>query len=283
MANTSEVSSVSDELTVQQEEAVQEQESTMQEREDVQQENAGQGHEAGQQEPEEQAANMSILAHLTELRRRILYSLLGVAIGSAIAYGFLDRIMAWLVEPAGKLYYMQPAEAFFVYIKVTMFSGFIISLPIIFYQAWAFLLPALTMRERLMMSILVPVSVVLFAAGMLFSFKLVLPVAMSFFLGMGNSDFQPFLSAGSYFDFILTFVLPFGMLFEMPLVMLVLAWMGIVTSDMLAAKFRVVIVVCFVIGALFTPPDVISQSMMAIPMVLLYGVGYLAVKYILHK
>ena len=283
MANTSEVSSVSDELTVQQEEAVQEQESTMQEREDVQQENAGQGHEAGQQEPEEQAANMSILAHLTELRRRILYSLLGVAIGSAIAYGFLDRIMAWLVEPAGKLYYMQPAEAFFVYIKVTMFSGFIISLPIIFYQAWAFLLPALTMRERLMMSVLVPVSVVLFAAGMLFSFKLVLPVAMSFFLGMGNSDFQPFLSAGSYFDFILTFVLPFGMLFEMPLVMLVLAWMGIVTSDMLAAKFRVVIVVCFVIGALFTPPDVISQSMMAIPMILLYGVGYLAVKYILHK
>ena len=100
---------------------------------------------------------------------------------------------------------------------------------------------------------------------------------------MGNSDFQPFLSAGSYFDFILTFVLPFGMLFEMPLVMLVLAWMGIVTSDMLAAKFRVVIVVCFVIGALFTPPDVISQSMMAIPMILLYGVGYLAVKYILHK
>lgn len=290
MANTSEVSSVSDELTVQQEEAVQEQESTMQKREDVQQEkavqeqeNAGQGHEAGQQEPEEQAANMSILAHLTELRRRILYSLLGVAIGSAIAYGFLDRIMAWLVEPAGKLYYMQPAEAFFVYIKVTMFSGFIISLPIIFYQAWAFLLPALTMRERLMMSILVPVSVVLFAAGMLFSFKLVLPVAMSFFLGMGNTDFQPFLSAGSYFDFILTFVLPFGMLFEMPLVMLVLAWMGIVTSDMLAAKFRVVIVVCFVIGALFTPPDVISQSMMAIPMILLYGVGYLAVKYILHK
>lgn len=290
MANTSEVSSVSDELTVQQEEAVQEQESTMQEREDVQQEkavqeqeNARQGHEAGQQEPEEQAANMSILAHLTELRRRILYSLLGVAIGSAIAYGFLDRIMGWLVEPAGKLYYMQPAEAFFVYIKVTMFSGFIISLPIIFYQAWAFLLPALTMRERLMMSILVPVSVVLFAAGMLFSFKLVLPVAMSFFLGMGNTDFQPFLSAGSYFDFILTFVLPFGMLFEMPLVMLVLAWMGIVTSDMLAAKFRVVIVVCFVIGALFTPPDVISQSMMAIPMILLYGVGYLAVKYILHK
>ena len=139
MANTSEVSSVSDELTVQQEESVQEQESTMQEREDVQQEkavqeqeNAGQEQEAGQQETEEQAANMSILAHLTELRRRILYSLLGVAIGSAIAYGFLDRIMAWLVEPAGKLYYMQPAEAFFVYIKVTMFSGFIISLPIIF-------------------------------------------------------------------------------------------------------------------------------------------------------
>ena len=134
-----------------------------------------------------------------------------------------------------------------------------------------------------MLSVLVPVSVLLFVAGLLFSFKLVLPLAMKFFLGMGSADFQPFLSAGRYFDFILTFVLPFGLLFEMPLIMLELAWMGIITSDMLAAKFRIVIMVCFVLGALFTPPDVISQCMLAIPMVLLYGVGYLAIKYILHK
>ena len=78
-------------------------------------------------------------------------------------------------------------------------------------------------------------------------------------------------------------MIPFGLLFEMPLIMLVLAWLGIITSDMLAAKFRIVIMVCFVLGALFTPPDVISQCMLAIPMVLLYGVGYLAIKYILHK
>lgn len=234
-------------------------------------------------ENNELTANMSMLEHLTELRRRILYSLLSVAVCSAIAYGFLDRIMAFLMEPAGKLYYMQPAEAFFVYAKVIVFSGFMLSLPVIFYQAWAFLLPALTMRERLMLSVLVPVSVLLFVAGILFSFKLVLPLAMKFFLGMGNADFQPFLSAGSYFDFILTFVIPFGLLFEMPLIMLVLAWLGIITSDMLAAKFRIVIIVCFVLGALFTPPDVISQCMLAIPMVLLYGVGYLAIKYILHK
>lgn len=234
-------------------------------------------------ENNELTANMSMLEHLTELRRRILYSLLSVAVCSAIAYGFLDRIMAFLMEPAGKLYYMQPAEAFFVYAKVIVFSGFTLSLPVIFYQAWAFLLPALTMRERLMLSVLVPVSVLLFVAGLLFSFKLVLPLAMKFFLGMGSADFQPFLSAGSYFDFILTFVLPFGLLFEMPLIMLVLAWMGIITSKMLAAKFRIVIIVCFVLGALFTPPDIISQCMLAIPMVLLYGVGYLAIKYILHK
>lgn len=239
--------------------------------------------EAVSGENNELTANMSMLEHLTELRRRILYSLLSVAVCSAIAYGFLDRIMAFLMEPAGKLYYMQPAEAFFVYAKVIVFSGFTLSLPVIFYQAWAFLLPALTMRERLMLSVLVPVSVLLFVAGLLFSFKLVLPLAMKFFLGMGSADFQPFLSAGSYFDFILTFVLPFGLLFEMPLIMLVLAWMGIITSDMLAAKFRIVIMVCFVLGALFTPPDVISQCMLAIPMVLLYGVGYLAIKYILHK
>lgn len=227
--------------------------------------------------------DMSILEHLSELRKRILYSLLAVAIGTAVAYKFLDEIMTFLLEPASKLYYMQPAEAFFVYAKVTIFSGFLFAMPVIFYQAWAFLLPALTMRERVIMSILVPVSVVLFIAGLLFSFKLVLPLAMNFFLGMGSADFQPFLSAGSYFDFILTFVLPFGLLFEMPLIMMILAWLGIINSEMLAAKFRIVILVCFVIGALLTPPDIISQCMMAIPMMLLYGVGYIAVKYIMHK
>lgn len=245
----------------------------------VQQEKPGQKPE---QKPE-QAGEMSMLEHLKELRRRILYSLLAVAVCSIAAYGFLDEIVAWLIEPAGKLYYMQPAEAFFVYAKVVVFAGFLLALPVIFYQAWAFLLPALTMRERLMLSVLVPVSVLLFVAGLLFAFKLVLPLAMKFFLGMGNTDFQPFLSAGSYFDFIITFIIPFGLLFEMPLIMLVLAWMGIITSDMLAAKFRIVIMVCFILGALFTPPDVISQCMLAFPMILLYGIGYLAVKYILRK
>lgn len=239
--------------------------------------------EAGRQENTGRADDMSMLEHLTELRQRILRSIMAIAIGSAAAYGFLDEIVAWLMEPAGKLYYMQPAEAFFVYAKVVIFSGFLFALPVIFYQAWAFLLPALTMRERLLLSVLVPVSVLLFASGMLFAFKLVLPVAMSFFLGMGSVDFQPFLSAGSYFDFIMTFVIPFGLLFEMPLIMLVLAWLGIITSAMLAAKFRIVIMVCFVLGALFTPPDVISQCMLAVPMILLYGIGYLAVKYILRK
>ena len=227
--------------------------------------------------------DMSMLEHLTELRKRIIYSIFAVLVGTAIAYNFLDDIMLWLIEPAGKLYYMQPAEAFFVYVKVTLFSGFILALPVIFYEAWAFLLPALTMRERLILSILVPFSVVLFVGGILFSFKLVLPIAMTFFLGMGGADFQPFLSAGSYFDFVLTFVLPFGLLFELPLIMMVLAWMGLITSEMLAAKFRIVILVCFVIGALLTPPDVISQTMMAVPMIMLYGVGYVGVKYILRK
>ena len=89
-------------------------------------------HQPPQQDTSE---DMTILGHLTELRKRILYSLLAVAIGAAAAYNFLDEIMAFLLEPAGKLYYMQPAEAFFVYVKVTIFSGFLFALPIIFYQA----------------------------------------------------------------------------------------------------------------------------------------------------
>lgn len=238
--------------------------------------------EATATNPEDEG-EMSLIEHLTELRRRLIHGIWATLVGCIIAYFFLDQLTMWLLEPAGKLYYMRPAEAFFVYTKVVLFTGFLISLPVWFYQAWAFVLPALTLQERMVLAVVVPSSVLLFLGGLFFSFRLVLPLAMEFFMGMGNDDFQPLLSASSYLDFIITFVIPFGLMFEMPLVMVILAQLGIVSSKVLADKFRYVILICFIVGALFTPPDVISQCMLALPMVMLYGVGYLVVKYIMRK
>jgi len=235
--------------------------------------------------PAEDDGTMSLTAHLEELRSRIIKSLLAIAFGSCVAYLFLDEITAYLTLPVGKLYYMRPGEAFFTYLKIDIAAGFLIALPIIFYHAWRFFLPALTRGERAILGILVPSSVALFFTGLAFSFFLILPVALKFFMGFGEESeaLQSLFSFGSYFEFVILFVLPFGFVFELPLVIIVLGKLGILTSEKLGKYRRYVIFFSFVIGALVTSPDVITQIAVAIPVILLYEVGYLVVKYILKR
>ena len=233
----------------------------------------------------EDDGTMSLTAHLEELRSRIIKSLLAIAFGSGVAYFFLDEITKLLTLPVGKLYYMKPGEAFFTYLKIDIAAGFLIALPIIFYHAWRFFLPALTRGERAVLGILVPASVILFFAGLAFSFLIILPVALKFFMGFGqeSENLQTLFSFGSYFEFVILFVLPFGFVFELPLIIIVLGKLGILTSKKLGKYRRYVFFFSFVIGALVTSPDVITQIAVAIPVILLYEVGYLVVKYILRK
>lgn len=228
--------------------------------------------------------NMSLIKHLEELRYRIIRSLLAVFVGSAISYYFIDVIMKYLTLPVGKLYYLQPSEAFFTYLKVAVAAGFLLALPVVFYHVWRFFLPALTTSERKVIAILVPTSVLLFFIGLAFSFFFVLPAAVKFFMGFGGEDLQAMFSVDRYFDFVLTFVLPFGFVFELPLVIIILGKMGIIGSAFLAKHQRTVIFLSFVIAAIITPtPDIFTQSMLALPMILLYEVGYLIVKYVMRK
>ena len=235
--------------------------------------------------PDEDDGTMPLLEHLAELRSRIIKSLLAIAFGSGVAYLFLDEITQWLTLPVGKLYYMKPGEAFFTYLKIDIAAGFLIALPIIFYHAWRFFLPALTKGERSVLGILVPASVALFFVGLAFSFFLILPTALKFFMGFGeeSENLQSLFSFGSYFEFVILFVLPFGFVFELPLVIIVLGKLGILTSEKLGKYRRYVFFFSFVIGALVTSPDVITQVAVAIPVVLLYEIGYLVVKYILRR
>ncbi|MBR0288452.1 MAG: twin-arginine translocase subunit TatC, partial [Selenomonadaceae bacterium] len=196
----------------------------------------------------EDDGTMSLTAHLEELRSRIIKSLLAIAFGSGVAYFFLDEITKLLTLPVGKLYYMKPGEAFFTYLKIDIAAGFLIALPIIFYHAWRFFLPALTRGERAVMGILVPASVILFFAGLAFSFLLILPVALKFFMGFGqeSENLQTLFSFGSYFEFVILFVLPFGFVFELPLVIIVLGKLGILTSEKLGKYRRYVFFFSFV-------------------------------------
>ena len=235
--------------------------------------------------PADDDGTMSLTAHLEELRSRIIKSLLAIAFGSCVAYLFLDEITNLLTMPVGKLYYMKPGEAFFTYLKIDIAAGFLIALPIIFYHVWRFFLPALTRGERAVLGILVPTSVALFFVGLAFSFFLILPTALKFFMGFGeeSENLQTLFSFGSYFEFVILFLLPFGFVFELPLVIIVLGKLGILTSEKLGKYRRYVFFFSFVIGALVTSPDVITQIAVAIPVILLYEVGYLVVKYILRK
>lgn len=228
--------------------------------------------------------SMSLIAHLTELRSRLIKCLVATAIGSCVGYFFIQDIMHYLTLPAGKLYYMQPAEAFFTYLKVACVAGFLMALPIIFWQVWRFFLPALTTRERMVLGIVIPTSVVLFFCGLAFSFFLVLPAGIKFFLGFGNAELEALLSVNKYFDFVIMFVLPFGFIFELPLVMTIMGKMGLITSEFLKKYQRIIIFLSFVVGALITPtPDVFTQSMIALPIIVLYEVGYFIVRYILRR
>ncbi|MDO4203349.1 MAG: twin-arginine translocase subunit TatC [Selenomonadaceae bacterium] len=228
--------------------------------------------------------SMSLLAHLEELRWRLIRSIAAIVICSGICYFFIEEIMSFISEPVGKLYYLQPSEAFFTYLKVSICCGFILALPVVFYQLWCFVLPALTIKERYIAAVIVPSSVILFLSGLAFSFFLVMPAALKFFGGFGSDTLLPMFSVARYFDFLFSFILPFGFVFELPLVIVIAAKLGLLTSKFLGEKQRYVIFFSFVIGAIITPtPDIFTQTMIALPMIILYELSYVIVKFILRK
>lgn len=229
----------------------------------------------------EEASSMSIVGHLSELRMRLVVAIVAIIICTLGAYYYVEDILQILVAPAGKLYYTKPTEAFFTYMKISIVAGCIISSPIWFYQLWAFIVPALSKGEKKVTFMVVPTAVTLFVVGVLFSYYLVLPMAIQFFIGFGTDELQPLFSIGQYIDFVIAFVLPFGITFELPLILIALGVMGILSSNRLRQYRKMFILVAFVVGAAISPtPDMLSQTMIAGPMILLYEISYGVLRYI---
>ena len=186
---------------------------------------------------------MTWVEHMEELRQRILKSLLAVAIGMVAAFFFMDPVMAFLTRSAGTLYFLKPAEAFMTYFKVLAVVGLLLASPVWFYQLWAFLLPALTRKEKKTLLAFVPFSVL--------------------------------LSLESYLDFMVMLVLPFGLLFNLPLALLFLALAGLIRSEQLRKARRFVIFGSFVAAGILTPTtDIVTQCLLAVPLILLYELSY---------
>ena len=219
----------------------------------------------------DEARELSLVGHLSELRKRLIIIAVAVIVGTCISYYYVDLLLEILLKPAGKLYYMRPTEAFFTYMKVSVVGGLVIAAPIILHQIWLLVKPALTVREKQLSNWILPVAIGLFGIGIVFSYFLVLPAAVKFFMGFATDELQPMFSIGQYMDFVLSFVLPFGFIFELPLILIILGYFNLITSRFLKTKRKIFILISFIIGAVISPtPDMFSQTMIALPMILLY-------------
>ncbi len=225
------------------------------------------------------------LEHLEELRGRLIYSLAGIGVGFFLSYWKIREIFSFVSLPLqgamkedSAIVMIRMTEGFLTYLKLAFYSGLVLASPLVIYQVWAFVSPGLYRHEKRYILPLVFVSTVLFAVGVVFSYTVVLPFGIRYLLEFVGEDIQATLSMSSYVSFACLFMVMFGVVFQLPLVMLVLNRLGIVDARRLARNRKYMILLCFLAGALLTPPDIISQTLMAVPVLLLFEISILAVR-----
>jgi len=228
------------------------------------------------------AEKQPFLSHLEELRKRLVVCAIGVGAGFVIAYIFAERLFQLLVAPlksvmpeGDQLIFTNLPEMFFAYIKVAFIAGIMAASPLIFYQLWMFIAPGLYRKEKKMAIPFVISSTILFVGGALFGYFVVFPFGFKFFIGFSNEYVKALPSVKQYFSFSMKLLFAFGAVFELPVIIFFLSKMGIVTPQFLRQKRKYAILLTFALAAILTPPDVITQCMMAGPLIVLYEIGIL--------
>jgi sec-independent protein translocase protein TatC len=233
------------------------------------------------------AAQETFLSHLIELRTRLLHSVIAILVVVVALFPFAKDIYALLAQPllqvlpqGATMIATDVTGTFLVPLKVTLMAAFLIALPYVLWQAWAFVAPGLYQHEKRLALPVIFSSVVFFAIGMAFAYFAVFPVAFGFFAGYTPAGVQMMTDIDKYLSFVLTMFLAFGLTFETPVVVIVLVRMGVVSLEKLRAARSYVIVGAFVIAAVVTPPDVVSQFMLAMPLWLLYELGLFLARFV---
>ncbi len=212
-----------------------------------------------------------LLEHLEEFRRRLLRSFLWIGIATAVSFRYSEPILRWLVQPLGKVVFLSPAEPFLVHLKVAFLSGLLLSLPLLFWEIWQFFTPAFLPSERKPVLLLVLLSVGLFFLGAVFSWAVLIPAALKFLMGFSSDILTPMVTVGSYVSFTGWLILAGGLIFQMPMVVLLLAKLQVIHPWSLLRHWRIALVLILVGAAVLTPtPDVITQLLLAVPMCVLY-------------
>jgi sec-independent protein translocase protein TatC len=224
---------------------------------------------------------MSFLEHLDELRGVLVQSAIAFLVASVALWFFSARVLDFLVGdiPVESLNFFAPAEAFMARLKLSFALGLMVTFPFILTKVWRFVSPGLFKTERLRIYPFLIASSVLFYVGVLFCYIILIPIVLDFLLGFGTDKLNPMISVSSYFVFVARLCFTFGVVFQLPVIVLVLSLLGVVTPRMLLKQWRYAVLVIFVLAAILTPPDPASQVLMALPVLLLY-IGSVLVAFI---
>jgi sec-independent protein translocase protein TatC len=223
--------------------------------------------------------------HIADLRKRLTISLAVLTVAFFACFSVYEPILTWMMVPVNavlpegtSMVAIEVQETFFTALKVAFFSGFIVSLPIIFWQFWLFLAPGLYENEKKFIIPFVFFATSMFLVGSSFAYYVVVPIGFDFLINFGNTVVTVMPSIGKYVGFFTKLLFGFGIAFELPVITFFLATIGMVTDKTLTDFFRYAIVLIFILSALLTPPDVLTQFLMSGPLILLYGLSILIAK-----
>ncbi len=238
-------------------------------------------------------ARQSLSGHLVELRRRLLWAALAVIAAMGVCLYFVEDIYGFLVQPLAdamgpgdsqRLIYTNLTEAFMTYLKVGFFAGLFVSFPVVLYQLWRFVAPALYKNEQHAFAPYLIAAPALFFLGGAVVYYVLMPMAWPFFLGFQSSAADTALPirlearVGEYLDLVMLLIFSFGLCFQLPVVLVLLGRSGLISASSLAAKRKFAIILAFIVGAVMTPPDILSQIALALPIILLYEISILLIR-----
>ena len=243
------------------------------------------------QQIEDKMQSMSFLAHLEELRRRIIWCIVYIGVGFFLCFAYAEKIYGYMQRPImealqknkmpKELVYLNPTEPFNIYLKVGLIAGVFLASPFVLYQVWAFISPGLYRHEKKYVVPFMVCTVALFLAGGYFGYRLVYPQALEFLIGYGR-QFKPMITIGEYTDLFMVIILGLGIIFEMPILVFFLSLFGIVNARFMIRNFRYAILVIFIVAAIVTPTtDIMNLCIFAAPMIILYALS-IGVAFLVH-
>lgn len=223
---------------------------------------------------------LTVVGHLEELRKRVIYSGILFIIATFISYRFTETMVGDIIAraPDMNFVYISPPELMLSYIKLAVVSGLVTSAPFILGQVWLFISPGFDKKEKKYLIISLILGGGFFVLGVIFSYEIVMPIIFKFFSGFQTPEIRPMISVNSYLTFVINILIAFGVVFELPIVMLLLTRFGLLNPSLFIKYRKYMTLIIFVFAAILTPPDIISQSLLAIPMLALFELGILLSK-----